>query len=81
MIKGEPLSAPCSPCTSDHPTILMDEKSTVAISPHSIHLTGFADQTSDSEDEDEEMRQVCTYMYIIVRTRAEFYKVRMVREL
>ncbi|XP_011501931.1 PREDICTED: cyclic AMP response element-binding protein A isoform X2 [Ceratosolen solmsi marchali] len=56
IIKGEPLSAPCSPCTSDA-TILLEDKSTVAISPHNLHLTGFSSQTSDSEDDDEDMHQ------------------------
>lgn len=59
QIKGEPLSAPCSPCASDPTIILEDNKGTMAISPHSLHLTGFASQTSDSEDDDEEMQQVC----------------------
>ncbi|OXU21230.1 hypothetical protein TSAR_003660 [Trichomalopsis sarcophagae] len=56
-IKGEPLSAPCSPCASNPTILIEDNKSTMAISPHSLHLTGFASQTSDSEDEDEEMQQ------------------------
>ncbi|XP_058798699.1 cyclic AMP response element-binding protein A [Phymastichus coffea] len=54
-VKGEPLSAPCSPCASD-PAMLLEEKNTVAISPHSIHLAAFANsQSSDSEEDEEEM--------------------------
>ncbi|KAJ8675965.1 hypothetical protein QAD02_011751 [Eretmocerus hayati] len=54
MIKGEPLSEPGSPCNSEH-AILIDDKGTMAISPHSLHITRFTSQTSDDSEDDDDV--------------------------
>jgi len=60
-IKGEPISAPASPCAPCQPNCdMVDDKSTITlVSPQSLHFakTHFS-HTSDSEEDDEEYYQV-----------------------
>ncbi|KAG5326349.1 CREBA protein, partial [Acromyrmex heyeri] len=59
-IKGEPISAPASPCAPCQPNCdMMDDKSTITIvSPQSLHFAKtHLSHTSDSEEDDEEYYQ------------------------
>ncbi|XP_011067710.1 PREDICTED: cyclic AMP response element-binding protein A isoform X2 [Acromyrmex echinatior] len=59
-IKGEPISAPASPCAPCQPNCdMMDDKSTITmVSPQSLHFAKtHLSHTSDSEEDDEEYYQ------------------------
>lgn len=60
-IKGEPISAPASPCAPCQPSCdMVDDKSTITIvSPQSLHFAkSQLSHISDSEEDDEEYYQV-----------------------
>jgi len=60
-IKGEPISAPASPCAPCQPNCdMMDDKSTITIvSSQNLHFAKtHISHTSDSEEDDEEYYQV-----------------------
>lgn len=60
-IKGEPISAPASPCAPCQPSCdMVDDKSTITIvSPQSLHFAKTQlSHMSDSEEDDEEYYQV-----------------------
>lgn len=69
-IKGEPISAPASPCAPCQPNCDMDDKSTITmVSPQSLHFAKtHLSHMSDSEEDDEEYYQVSQLKSILRHT-------------
>ena len=56
-IKGEPISEPSSPC--DRSNSIEDKTTITMVAPHRLHcMRNSVSQTSESDDDDDEMYQV-----------------------